>query len=501
MKGYIPFTCALVKRMNTDNTAKTSKNFIFLIFAALLVTVSALIPVNGVLSRTGLMVIVIFVSVIYLWVVTDTEWVSFFCLAALAFIPELSMSDVLNASFGSQLFGFLLFTFMCTKILSETPFLRRCSLAILSSRFSSKGPWWFIVMYSASVILIGSFISTTVLTMMYLSINEEIFKLLDIKKGDKFAKLLTVGLIISSNISCGMTPISHVFPPVALNAYTAATGETVSYASYVLIAVPTGIICTALMLLIFRFIINPDFSNWKAIDFDSLKKGLPKAGRKEITVAVIFLIVVFGWLFPGTVLKMLPHLSDFIGKKIDTAFPPLFGCILLLCLPMGKDEAPITPRNALQGMPWAALFMVAATQALGKALALESAGIYSIMQNASQSLAASTSYAAVGVIIIIAWTLLQTNLTSNLVTVTLVASVGIQVALILSGINAKALLACVGMAASFSFCTPAAAVNVPIGIGTGWCSAKDVFKYGVPVMFACLLVLILFSYTMFCTVI
>ena len=480
--------------------SKSTQDWLWLVISLAAGFAVRLLPAPSPLTPEGLAVLGIFLSSLLMWITISIDWPSLITIFLLGFLPHFGFAGTLKGTFGNTTVAFLLFTFMCTKILSETPFLRRCSLAILSSRFSSKGPWWFIVMYSASVILIGSFISTTVLTMMYLSINEEIFKLLDIKKGDKFAKLLTVVLIISSNISCGMTPISHVFPPVALNAYTAATGETVSFASYMLIAVPTGIICTALMLLIFRFIINPDFSNWKAIDFDSLKKGLPKAGRKEITVAVIFLIVVFGWLFPGTVLKMLPHLSDFIGKKIDTAFPPLFGCILLLCLPMGKDEAPITPRNALQGMPWAALFMVAATQALGKALALESAGIYSIMQNASQSLAASTSYAAVGVIIIIAWTLLQTNLTSNLVTVTLVASVGIQVALMLSGINAKALLACVGMAASFSFCTPAAAVNVPIGIGTGWCSAKDIFKYGVPVMFACLLVLILFAYTMFCTV-
>ena len=112
------------------------------------------------------------------------------------------------------------------------------------------------------ILVIGSFISPTVLFFVYLPILEEIYVLLKLKKGDKFASVLMMGTVIMCGISSGMTPIAHVFPVIAMNAYTELYGSVIHYGSYMLAAIPVGILTAFITLLVFRYVINPDTSSF-----------------------------------------------------------------------------------------------------------------------------------------------------------------------------------------------------------------------------------------------
>ena len=63
--------------------------------------------------------------------------------------------------------------------------------------------------------------------------------------------MMMMGMVFCTSIGAGMTPIAHVFPLMAMGYYTTATGATITYAQYMAMGVPAGIVCALLMLAVF----------------------------------------------------------------------------------------------------------------------------------------------------------------------------------------------------------------------------------------------------------
>ena len=138
------------------------------------------LPAPAGMTQSAMRVIGIFLGTLLLWLTVSIDWPSLLCMAALAAVPELGVNAVLSASFGNSTFAFLMFTFLCTYALSQTPFVRRCAVWFVSSRMAQKGPWQLTWLFFLSVIFLGLFISPTVLFVIYLPIIEEIYAVLGI---------------------------------------------------------------------------------------------------------------------------------------------------------------------------------------------------------------------------------------------------------------------------------------------------------------------------------
>ncbi|MGL4283112.1 MAG: hypothetical protein ACRCSI_05660 [Eubacterium aggregans] len=141
------------------------------------------------------------------------------------------MDDLIKSAIGNPAISFLIFTFCCSYAINETLFTRHCAIWFITRPLVKNKPWLFISLYFLSVLLVGSCMSTTVIVLIYLNINEEIFKVLNLQKGYTLAAMITMGLVITAGISGAMTPIAHVFPLVSINFYTSLTGTSISYLS------------------------------------------------------------------------------------------------------------------------------------------------------------------------------------------------------------------------------------------------------------------------------
>lgn len=82
--------------------------------------------------------------------------------------------------------------------------------------------------------------SPVVLFVIYLPILDAICEELQLRNEDSLTNSLVLGQLICAEMSCGMTPIAHVFPIMALGFYSAATGKSIAYGDYMLFAVPVG---------------------------------------------------------------------------------------------------------------------------------------------------------------------------------------------------------------------------------------------------------------------
>ncbi len=441
------------------------------------------------LSSDAMGVISIFVGSLILWLTIGIDWPSLLCIFALAFLDNIGFNSALSKSFGNATFIFLLFTFICTYALSRTSLIRRVAVWFISTRLAKKSGNWFVTLFLLAVLVLGLFISPSVLFVIILPILHEVFDIAGIEKGDKVAKVLMMGLGFTVSISSGMTPIAHVFPVLAMN----AANVNVSPLAYMGMAIPVGLITFVLMLLTFRFIIRPDVSKLTNVDTSSLSSDIPHITKKEITILSIFVLVILLWIVPSFFKDGVPEFYDAINKY-GTAMPPILG-VLLLCIIRFDGKPIITLDEAFKnGVPWTALMMCAATLVLGAALTDNAIGIKAFLQtNLSSSL---SSLPAIALLIIFGiWAAIQTNLSSNMVTATLVSTVAASI-LVATGstLSIPAVASIIGMLASFAFATPPSMPHIAIVAGSDYCDTKDVLIYGSLLMVISVVVALLVGY-------
>ncbi len=451
------------------------------------------LPPAGGLTPAGMQVLGIFAGVLIMWLTIAIHWPSLLGIAMLATVPGLSLNKLLAVSVGNSTFSFLLFTFMCTYALSKTPFVKRCAIGFICSRIARKGSWWFLISYCASVLIIGMFMSPVVLFVIYLPILDAICEELQLRNEDSLTNSLVLGQLICAEMSCGMTPIAHVFPIMALGFYSAATGKSIAYGDYMLFAVPVGLICFAALMLIFRFVLKPDMSKVANLDFDALEKTIPPMEKYEKMVLSICVAVVIMWIVPGFLKSSLPGIYQFF-KNQGTAFPPLVGASLLCLLTLEGKPLLDFKEAVSKGVDWGSIIMAAGTLALGAAMTNKTVGITAWISQTIAPLLQSAS-AATMVLFIIAWASIQTNVSSNMVTVTVVTAIAIPLCNATNGaINTAVVCALIGMIASYAYATPPAHPAVALAIGSEKTTTGQVLKLGITMMIIAVLVTVAVGY-------
>ena len=192
-----------------------------------------------------------------------------------------------------------------------------------------------------------------------------------------------------------------------------------------------------------------------------------------ITVAVVILTCLF-----TTEANVV---IEFI-KSCKTAMPPILGTVLLSIVYIdGKPLVNI--QDAFKnGIPWSSLLMCAGTLALGAALTSNAIGLKAFLQtNLTNILAGVPELALLSIFVV--WALVQTNLSSNMVTATLVATVAASVlGSVSTTLVLPAVAAIIGMLASYAFATPPSMPHIAITASSGYADTKDVFVWGLIMM-------------------
>lgn len=466
------------------------------IFRAIIIPISIILcfvgqfipSVNG-LSSDAFGVIFIFIGVLLLWLTIGIDWPSLLCLFALGFIDKFGFNKVLSSSFGNSTFAFLLFTFVCTYALSKTSLIKRIALTFVNFKIAQKNSYLFIFFFLLATLILGLFISPSVLFVILLPILKEIISLLNIEKDDKISKVLMLGLGFTVSISSGMTPIAHVFPILAIN----AANIEVSTFEYIAIAFPAGLVLFLLTYLVLILCIRPKKDGLNFENVANLKKSLQKLDKKDIITLIIFISVLVLWIVPSIFEFIYYPIYEFFNKY-GTIMPPLLGTILL-CVIRVEEKPLLEVGDAFKnGVPWASLVMCAATLALGEAIKSEDIGLITYLQtNLGNSL---VSLSPIILLIIFAlWAAIQTNLSSNMVTATLVGTVASTViASTFSTLNLEVTICIIGMLSSFAFATPPSMPHIAIISSSETLSTKEVFIYGLIIMLLSVLVALLISY-------
>ncbi|XJS09812.1 SLC13 family permease [Aerococcaceae bacterium WGS1372] len=440
-------------------------------------------------------VLAIFASSLILWLFVAIDWPSILCLISLGFLPEMSYVQIFQQSFGNTTFVFLFFTFIVTYALEQTNFLKRLSAWAINSSWAQVSPWRFVVALLSIMLLIGTFVSPTILFMIAFPIYEEVVAQFGLEKGDKQASKLLVALFSSIAIGTAMTPINHVFAITAMGLYETAYGIAITNGQYMSFAVPAGLVIFLVLLIALKWIWRLDLSNASLSEVKSLS-DLPSPDRREKATVAIFGGVVLLWLLPELLSFILPDFAGWL-KDAGIAFPPMVGAAALAILRI--DGQPLIKlQDAIsKGVFWPSLLIVAATLTLGSVLSMPEMGVIPLIESFLTPILSGLTPLLM-VFIFVFWAGVQTNFSSNLVTVSVVTTIAITIANTQTNfpINMAVLSSLIGFMASLAFMTPPSMPYVAISIGSGWTSAKDTFLYGGFLLIGSSLSVVLVGYTL-----
>ena len=299
---------------------------------------------------------------------------------------------------------------------------------------------------------------------------------LGLKKGDREASVLLIALFATVAIGTAMTPINHVFSVTAMALYKNATGIAISNAQYMMIGIPAGLVLFIAMGVVLRTIWRVDLSNAEMKPLESLE-ALPAKSKRETATVFIFMGVVLLWVLPELVGGFLPDIAAFL-KTAGMAFPPMIGVIVMAILSFDGKPLLSIQEGLQKGVYWPSMFLVGATLSMGTLVTKPELGVIGLLESSLVPVFATLAPILV-VIIFVLWAGLQTNVSSNLVTVSVVTTVLTTVYATGSvDVQAGTIACLIGFMASLAFMTPPSMPYVAISVGSGWTNAKDAFVYG-----------------------
>ncbi len=386
---------------------------------------------------------------------------------------------VFAASMGDWIVLFLIGCFGLSEGLRVTGFSHRFALWFLTRPFTAGRPWMLLAMFLLACTLLGMVMSSTATCIVFMAIAAPMLETLGYKKGDTFAAMFMTGIAWAATASLSMTPIAHAGNMMVMEWIRRDFGYTISFTQWMLFGIPMGLLVFLMLLGVFRYVVRPDVSKITGMTTEYIREVAGKTGAMKLEEKLalgVFLGVVVCWMLPGIAGNILPGVSAYF-QGIGFATPALVGASLL-CVIRVKNQPLLTFRQWMtEGMEWGSTVLVAAIMAIGVAIGNPETGIPQLLTGIFQPIAMSVPF-YVFVLISVLWVVLQTNVMSNLVSLTLVYSIMVPVAVAAGVGNPAALGATIAATSNYAFSLPSATTTTAIVIGSGWVSVGFMGRYG-----------------------
>ncbi|MCM1148878.1 MAG: hypothetical protein NC319_02160 [Butyricicoccus sp.] len=369
-----------------------------------------LLPPLEPITEMGMKVLGIFIGMVYLFSACDTHWPALLAICGLSIVGYCSLGTAAAGSLGHSVVFQSATAYIVAGALNYYGVTEHIARWILSRKALKGHPYLFIYVIYASLMLICIFTSSLAMIILYWAIFDGILKVLDYKKGDKFATSTIVGIALAFVVGGAIAPIRS-WQLTLFNLW----GDTVSPLSlmkFMAVSFPGAFASMALYLLYQVKILKADFKPIQEFDVTSLANAeqMDKRQRKLLWVAV----VVFFFVFLSALLPKSFPLYDLIANKISAAgFFALGAAYVAMASVDGKESLIKFSDVAGHCIQWPVLLMIGSTMVVASAITNESTGI---MEFISQMLGGVFAGKGSWFVLIVAMliTTILTNAASNI---------------------------------------------------------------------------------------
>ncbi len=427
------------------------------------------------------------------WWVTEATPMAVAALLPIVLFPPLGIFTLQEATapYASPVIFLFMGGFFLALGLEEHNLHKRIALYLVRLTGTSANGIIFGFMLASA--FLSMWISNTATTIMMLPIAASVTALIQHTVADNkgfrlFALSLMLGIAYAANIG-GMATIIGTPPNVVFAGYASELLHyEIDFSRWMLVGVPVSallLLLTFLLLthLLYRSDLGIMHEATELIEGEADKLG--PVSREEKTVALIFGLTAFMWIFKRP-------LNTWLGHAVlnDTA-TAIIGGILMFAWPTNfrKGEF-LLPWEATKRLPWGILLLFGGGMTLAKGM--ETTGLIGIIADVVSSHPMSTLLVFV---ILIGSMLFLTELMSNVALATIYIPVVIGVANGL-GIDPLVLSVPVAMAASCAFMMPISTPPNAIVFASGHITVKQMIKAGFLLNLLSVILLTLASFTL-----
>ena len=437
---------------------------------------NALLPNMWGLNRTGMATVCIFAGTMLLMILCNLIWPLFLGIMAFVVNDVYTLNQALSISLGHNLMWFTVYCCMMLYVLRETGILRRMAIWLISRPFAKKSPWLFLGSIYLATMLMGYIMDCTALIILFCSLVGQIFDELDIKKGDRFAEMVILGVMLCVGVSYGATPIGHTIGVLAIGQFEVLA--PISFAYFIGVSVIMSLLFFVSLMLALKFVFRLDIKKLQGYDPTALGADLPPVSKEEKVSVIIFAATIVLWLAPTFLQNLWPAAYTLLNK-LGMISPVWLGMLIMILVPINGKPLMDFEKCINEGVAWPAAFSMAVAMMLGSAVTNPEAGVSEMLTRVLEPLFGSMS-PMLFVVIMCMVCLVITNFSSNTVATMLCAT--IAVALInsgaIEGIHVPALAVAVGNCACFAFAAPPGGTYAAYTSGTGWVRPNAMFCIG-----------------------
>jgi len=440
--------------------------FIFLAFLVILIFYFA--PTPSGLTHNGKLMIGILLMAAILWITEPIPLaVSGLFIMIIQPLLRIIPPDEVFSSFGNQAIFFLIGAFILASAIEKHGIHRRIALKFLS--YFEQSPRFLTLGIMVSCAFLSFVMPEHGVAALFLPIVISILIAMKIvPKKSNFGKVSLLSIAYGCSIGSLGTLIGGARNPLTVGVLS-DLGINVTFFDWMVYSMPVVIISLPLVWLVLQFTFPIELNDITAAKKE-IKNQVSIAGKmkkNEYTILIILFITIFLWVFFSS--------DKFFGLAVIA----VLGSILLFLTGI------INWTDVEKRVPWGIILLYGGAITLGIGIQKTGAGTW--IANALFNVAGVNPF--VVLLIMIIFTVLLTNIMSNIGAVAILLPIGIAIAAEIPEISPLFASMTIALSGGLAFMLVIATPGNAITYSSGYFSTKDLFKAGSIANILCILII------------
>ncbi|OFW35509.1 MAG: hypothetical protein A3J28_07495 [Acidobacteria bacterium RIFCSPLOWO2_12_FULL_60_22] len=379
---------------------------------------------------------------------------------------------------------------------------RRLAYRMMASRFLGGNPWRLLLVFGIGPALLSAVLSNVATTLIFVAIALGVSETLQFPPEGRFGEALFISIAWGAGMGGIITPVGTPPNSIVIGMISRQFGYRVGFLQWTLVGLPIAILGLLAMYLVIRYVIRPQLGGWK-ISTTFVQEELGKLGplnRGEKIAAGALVCAIVLWAAPDMVPLFLAGgrthpASVWLARHLDWSVSAILVATSLFLIPVDwkNRKFVMTWGEAVQGIDWGTLSLIASALALGNVIADRKLGLGEFFAQSLSSLATPGSSHVLLIAAFVAFTIFLTNLASNNAVVSMVGALVLAVAPA-TGVNPVALMVTVGVASSMAFSLPISTPPNAIVFGSGQVRSSTMAQSGLVLSAFCTAILLLIGF-------
>ena len=403
-----------------------------------------------------------------------------------------SASDLVYGSFGSDTIFLFIGAFIIAQAMRTHGLDRRFAFRVLSLPGVAKSTYRLIIAFGAIAASISAFISNTATAAMLLPIGLGMMGALgglvsEQSDENTDASRLRFGTALMLMISYGagvgglLTPIGTPPNLIGIAFIESETGTTISFFSWVMMALPICLLMFAALCVILILLNKPEVRRISGAEeyVHAQRAELGPMSRGERNTLVVFGVAVSLWVLPGVVALVAGDESgayEWVTARLDEGTVAIIAAVLLFLLPIDWERRRFTMNwNEAVKIDWGTVILFGCGIVLGTLLS-DTGLAETLGTGIADALGVTSLLAVSAVAALIAIVISET--TSNTASATIVVPIVIPIAAA-AGLDPVIPALCAVFGASFGFMMPVSTPQNAVVYGSGMIPITKMVRSGI----------------------